>query len=170
MLRIKRREAQLSSQWQHRQIDGAPRIRSNWVEAERLRRHAGGNCLCMVSERKVPASVVAAVVLTVVLALLIGGGLSFFGFSEGDTGPAIGGLVFGALLLALAWRLVRGGRGARAWGVVAGAAVVGAGFSQTQGIAMVILFALGLGLIVLLLVPASARAYYKPSPSSLTAP
>ena len=96
-----------------RQIDEAPRISSNWVEAERLRRHAGGNCLCMVSKRKAPASVIAAVVLTVVLALLIGGTLSFFGFSEGDTEPAIGGLVIGALLLALAWRLVRGGRGAR---------------------------------------------------------
>ena len=140
-----------------------------WVEAECLRRRAGGKFTCMASERRVPASVIAAVVLTVVLALLMGGTMSFFGFSDGSTDLAIGGLVIGALLLALAWRLVRGGRGARAWGVVIGAAVAGLGFYQTQGLAMVILLALGLSLVVLLLVPASARAYYKPRPNSVAA-
>ena len=96
--------------------------------------------------------------------------MSAFGFIDGETDLAIGGLVIGVLLLALAWRLTRGRRGARVAGIAVGAAVTLAGFWQTQGVAMVVLLALGLGLIVLLTVPASARAYFTSSPRSVAAP
>jgi chromate transport protein ChrA len=114
--------------------------------------------------RKLPAAVITAVVLAVLLALLFGGVVSLFGFIENQQDLAIGGLVIGALLLALAWRLARGGRGAQWAGIAVGAAVIAAGLWQTQGVASLVIFiALGLALILSLTVPASSRAYFRSS-------
>jgi predicted anti-sigma-YlaC factor YlaD len=115
----------------------------------------------MASSRKPPAAVVTAAVLTVLLAVLFGGVVAVFGFLDDKRDLAIGGLVIGVLLLVLAWRLLRGGRGAQLGAIAVGAAVVLAGFVQSQGFASLVVFGLlGLALIALLTVPASAREYF----------
>jgi hypothetical protein len=77
-----------------------------------LGRHLGGKYSSMSPARNVPAPVVTAAVLAVLLALLFGGVVSVFGFVDQQQDLAIGGIVIGLLLLALAWRLWQGGRGA----------------------------------------------------------
>lgn len=116
----------------------------------------------MRSVRRPPAAVVTAVILTVLMALLFGGVVAVFGFVGQEQDLAIGGIVIGALLLILAWRLRRGGRGARLAGIAVGAAVVVAGLFQSQGVAARSVFAfLGLALILALTVPAGAREYFR---------
>jgi predicted anti-sigma-YlaC factor YlaD len=120
----------------------------------------------MSSVRRPPAAVVTAVILTVLLALLFGGVVAVFGFVGQEQDLAIGGLVIGTLLLVLAWRLRRGGRGARLAGIAVGAAVVVAGLFQSQGVVARSVFALlGLALIVALTVPARAREYFRARPT-----
>ena len=110
---------------------------------------------------------VTAIILTVLLALLFGGVVAVFGFVGQEQDLAIGGIVIGTLLLLLAWRLGRGGRGARLAGVAVGAAVVVAGLFQTQGVVARSVFAfLGLALIVALTVPAGARRYFRAGPTT----
>jgi hypothetical protein len=113
--------------------------------------------------RRRPGSVVTAVLLTVLLALLFGGAVAVYGFIGKNQDLAIGGLVIGAVLLLLAWRLGRGGRGARMVGITIGAALILGGlFYQSQGVvALVVFVLLGLALIVCLTVPARARAYFR---------
>jgi hypothetical protein len=138
-------------------------IHAGVCRPERLVGRIRGNLWTMPA-RKPPATVITAVVLAVLLALLFGGVTSLFGFRENDQDLAIGGLVIGVLLLALAWRLWQGGRGAQLAGVAVGAAVIAAGLWQARGVASLVVFAaLGLALIVSLTVPASARAYFRAS-------
>ena len=116
----------------------------------------------MAFVRRPPAAVVTAVILTVLMALLFGGVVAVYGFVGQVQDLAIGGLVIGALLLILAWRLGRGGRGARLAGIAVGVAVVVAGLFQSQGVLARSAFALlGLALVATLTVPAGARDYFR---------
>jgi hypothetical protein len=69
--------------------------------------------------------------------------------------------VFEHVLLALSWRLWQGGRGAQIAGIAVGVAVIAAGLWQTDSpVSMAVFVALGLALVLLLTIPASARAYF----------
>ena len=116
----------------------------------------------MARTRKTPGPVIGAAVITLILALLYGG-VSAVAFVEGDQDLGIIGLIFGALLLLLTWRLWQGGgRGAQLGGIVVGVALIVIGVVQTSSVVGLAIFAaFGLTLILLLTVPASARAHFR---------
>jgi len=101
------------------------------------------------------------VVLCAVLAALslvgFAVGVADDGFSDGDLAGVFGFVVFGAL----AWRLWAGARYAWVFMIVVASLMILAGvLNPTPVVGAVFAIGLGAGLILLLTVPASARAHF----------
>jgi hypothetical protein len=115
----------------------------------------------MGNYRRPPGPVLAVIILFGVFAVLslvaAGIGVADGGFTDTDIAGVVGALVFGAL----AWRLWTGNRYAWIFAIVLASLMILAGLLNPTPLAGA-LFSIGLGaaIVLLLTVPASARAHY----------